>query len=242
MGSTNRMRLCSLAVTRAAFLASAAAPLSSAAAQAPFRTLDEGTFLIARSGVPAGRESFRIQQLQSSSGEAYRATAQVAIGELRIVPTLTCDSVGSPVTYEVTVQGGGTDGGTRLSARARPGRFSSMLRTRDGESTREYVVPAGVVVLDDDVVNQLFFLTRSDRRSRSVTILAPRSGVQAVGNLENLGAAYVEFGSQRVAATHFALTAPGFPRREFWIDGAGRVLRATTPERGIVAQRDEPPR
>jgi hypothetical protein len=38
------------------------------------------------------------------------------------------------------------------------------------------------------------------------------------------------------------LTAPGVARREFWIDAAGRVLRATTPERGIVAQRDEPPR
>lgn len=242
MGSTNRMRLCSLAVTRAALLASAAAPLSSAGAQALTRALDEGTFLISRNGVPAGRESFRILQLQSSGGEAYRASGQVAIGDRRIVPTLTCDSVGSPVTYDVAVQGGGSDAGSRLSARARPGRFSSMLRTRDGESTREYVVPSGVVVLDDDVVHQLFFLTRTDRRSRSLTVLAPRSGAQAVGNLENLGAAFVDFGGDRVAATHFALTAPGFPRREFWIDAAGRVLKAITPERGIVAQRDEPPR
>jgi hypothetical protein len=236
------MRLCSLAVTRAALLASAAAPLSSASAQALTRTLDEGTFLVSRNGIPAGRESFRILQLQSATGETYRATAQVALGDRRIAPTLTSDSLGSPVSYDVAVQGGGTDSGTRLSARGRPGRFTSMLRTRDGESTREYVVPAGVVVLDDDVVHQLFFLARTDRRSRSLTLLAPRSSIQVVGNLENLGAAFVEFAGERVPATHFALTAPGFPRREFWIDAAGRVLRAITPERGIVAQRDEPPR
>jgi hypothetical protein len=117
-----------------------------------------------------------------------------------------------------------------------------MLRTRDGESTREYVVPSGVVVLDDDVVHQLFFLTRTDRRSRSLTILAPRSGLQAVGRLENLGAASVEIGGTYVPATHFSLIGPGFPQREFWIDATGRVLKATAPERGIVAQRDEPPR
>lgn len=241
MGSTIRMRLYSLAVTQAVLVAGVAAPLSSANAQALSRTLDEGTFLISRNGVPAGRESFRISRLQSTTVEAYRATAQVAIGDHRIVPTLTCDSLGSPVTYDVTVQGG-SDAGARLSARARPGRFTSLLRTRDGESTREYVVPAGVVVLDDDVIHQFFFLTRTDRRSRSLTILAPRSGLQVVGKLENLGPAFVELGGQRFPATHFSLSAPGLPQREFWIDADGRILRATTPERGIVAQRDEPPR
>lgn len=241
MGSTLSMRLCLLAVTQAALLASAAAPLSSASAQALSRTLDEGVFLVSRNGVPAGRESFRISELKSTSGDTYRATAQVAIGDHRIVPTLTCDSLGSPVTYDVAVQGG-TDAGARLTARARPGRFSSVLRTRDGESTREYVVPAGVVVLDDDVIHQFFFLTRTNRRSRSLTVLAPRSGLQVVGTLENLGAVFVEVGGDRLPATHFALSAPGLPRREFWIDAGGRVLRATTPERGIVAQRDEPPR
>jgi hypothetical protein len=116
-----------------------------------------------------------------------------------------------------------------------------MLRTRDGESTREFVVPRGVVVLDDDVVHQLFFVTIAGRRSRSLTILAPRSGLQVIGNLENLGSNAVEIDGISVPATHFSLTAPGVARREFWIDAAGRVLRATTPERGIVAQRDEPP-
>jgi hypothetical protein len=179
--------------------------------------------------------------VETSSGEAYRATAQVALGDRRIVPTLTCDSLGSPVTYDVAVQGG-SDPAARLSARARPGRFTSLLRTRDGESTREFVMPTGVVVLDDDVIHQLFFVTMAGRRSRSLTILAPRSGLQVIGNLENLGPSAVDIGGMTIPATHFSLSAPGLPRREFWIDAAGRVLRAATPERGILAQRDEPPR
>ena len=236
-----RMRIGSLVVTHATLLASAVAPLSTTSAQAPARTIDEGTFLISRAGAPVGRESFRISQAARGATETYRATAQVVLGERRIVPTLTCDSLGAPISYDVSVQGG-SDPTARLQARARPGRFSSMLRTREGESTREYVVPSGVVVLDDDIVHQLYFLTIGGRRSGSVTLLAPRTGVQGVATLQNLGANPVDIGGVSVPATHLVLTAPGFARREFWIDAGGRILKATIPERGIVAQRDEAPR
>ena len=233
------MRLGSLAVIPATLLVSAAVPFSVVSAQALSRTIDEGTFLISRGGAPAGRESFRITR--TGAGESYRATAQVALGDRRIVPMLTCDSTGSPVSYDVAVQGG-SEQGVRLQARARPGRFTSMLRTRDGESTHEYFVPSGVVVLDDDVFHQLYFVTLRGRRSGSLTLLAPRTGEQAVASLENQGAASVEIGGSSIAATHFVLSAAGFSRRDFWIDSAGRVLRAAIPDRGLVAQRDELPR
>ena len=241
MGSTPRMRLGTLALSNAALFVAVASPFSAARAQSPSRTLDEGTFLISRNGTPIGRESFRIIQTSGSAPEAFRATAQVAIGERRIMPTLTCDSAGAPLSYDVAVQGG-SDQGARFQARARPGRFTSMLRTRDGESTREFVVPPGVVVLDEDVLHQLYFVTIRGRRSGSITILAPRTGEQGAAKLENLGASLVDIGGNSIAATHFALTASGFPKRDFWIDSAGRVLRVVIQERGIVAQRDEPPR
>lgn len=241
MGSITRMRLRSLAVRHAALLASAVAPLSTLNAQALSRTLDEGTFLISRNGAPLGRESFRITQSPRSTTEAYRATAQVALGDRRIIPTLTCDSVGAPISYDVSVEGGQTPG-ARYQARARPGRFSSLLRTRDGESTREYVVPAGVILLDDDVVHQLYFVTMGGRRSGSMTVLSPRTGAQAVASLEDLGPSTIDIAGNSIPATHFALGAPGFPRREFWTDAGGRVLKVVIPERGIIAQRDEPPR
>ena len=234
------MRLGSLALAQVALTLSALIPVSTVSAQTLNRTLDEGTFLISRNGTPIGRESFRITQSRASgTSESYRATAQVALGDRRIIPTLTCDSTGAPLSYDVSVQSG--PDGVRLQARGRPGRFSSMLRTRDGESTREYVVPRGVVVLDDDVLHQLFFVTLA-RRSGSVTILAPRAGLQAVASLEDRGGAPVDIGGSSIAATHFVLSATGFARREFWIDSAGRILKVTIPERGVVAQRDEAPR
>jgi hypothetical protein len=233
------MRLGSLAVTQA-LLVSALTPLATAGAQALGRTLDEGTFLISRSGAPLGRESFRISASPRSAAEAYRATGLVALGDRRLVPTLTCDSVGAPISYDVTVQGGADP--ERFQSRARPGRFSSMLRTRDGESTREYVVPSGVVVLDDDVIHQLYFLTMNGRRSGSITLLAPRTGTQGVARLLDLGPGAIDVGGRQIPATHLSLTAPNFERREFWIDSGGRVLRAVIPDRGIIAQRDEPPR
>lgn len=241
MGSTTRMRFSSLAIRLAALLASAVAPLSMARAQALGRTLDEGTFLISRSGAPLGRESFRISQSPRTSAESYRATAQVALGDRRIVPTLTCDSLGAPISYDVAVEGG-TMEGARYQARARPGRFSSMLRTRDGESTHEYVVPPGVIVLDDEVVHQLYFVTRGGRRSGTINVLLPRLGIQTNATLQELGQAPLDIGGNSIPATHFSLTGAGLSRREFWTDAAGRVLKATIPERGIVAQRDEPPR
>jgi hypothetical protein len=117
-----------------------------------------------------------------------------------------------------------------------------MLRTRDGESTREYVVPSGVVVLDDDVIHQLYFLTMGGRRSGTITVLAPRTGAQGVARLLDLGPSPIDVGGRQIPATHMSLTAPNFARREFWIDSGGRILRATIPDRGIVAQRDEAPR
>ena len=244
MGSSYRMRLRSLSVFSTALLVSAWAPCSVASGQAPVvrtLTLDEGTYLISRNGTPVGRESFRIVQSPSASGDVYRATAQAAIGEQRIAPNLSCDSSGSPVSYDVTVQGG-TEQAVRLQARARPGRFSTVVRTRDGESTREYVVPAGVVVLDDDVIHQLYFVTLGGRRSGRVSLLAPRTGTQAVAHLENQGTSTVDIGGRTVSATHFVLTAPGFARREFWTDSAGRILKAAVPDHGLLAQRDELPR
>lgn len=210
-------------------------------AQRAGQTVDEGTFVISRNGAVIGRESFRIVRSPSASGDVFRATAQLALGDQRVVPTLSADSTGAPLSYDVAVQNG-PDRQVRLQGRARPGRFSAMLRTRDGESTKEYVVPSSAVVLDDDISHQLYFVTLSGRRSGPVSVLDPRSNAQITVNLEHRGEATVEIGGTAVPAQHYVLSAPGLPRREFWVDDGGRVLKVTVPDRGILALRDEPPR
>src|SRR6185503_8471683 len=228
------------AVLSLVLLAGWLAPVSLQAQRAG-QTVDEGTFVISRNGAVIGRESFRIVRSPSASGDVFRATAQLALGDQRVVPTLSADSTGAPLSYDVAVQNG-PDRQVRLQGRARPGRFSAMLRTRDGESTKEYVVPASAVVLDDDISHQLYFVTLSGRRAGPVSVLDPRSNAQITANLERRGEATVEIGGTAVPAQHYVLTAPGLPRREFWVDDGGRVLKVTVPDRGIIALRDEPPR
>jgi len=228
------------AVLSVVLLVGSLAPVSLQAQRAG-QTVDEGTFVISRNGAVIGRESFRIVRSPSASGDVFRATAQLALGDQRVIPTLNADSTGAPLSYDVAVQNG-PDRQVRLQGRARPGRFSAMLRTRDGESTKEYVVPSSAVVLDDDISHQLYFVTLSGRRSGPVSVLDPRSNAQLTANLERRGEATVEIGGTSVAAQHYVLTAPGLPRREFWVDDGGRVLKVTVPDRGISALRDEPPR
>lgn len=211
------------------------------AAQNAGRTVDEGTFVISRRGAVIGRESFRIVRAPSASGDVYRATAQIAMGEQRVVPSLSADSLGAPLSYDVAVQEG-PERAVRLQGRARPGRFSATLRTRNGESTKEYLMPARAVVLDDDVSHQLFFVTIGGRQSGPLSILDPRTSEQRSATLENLGPSSVEILGKSVAALHFAISGRGVDRREFWIDDAGRVLKAAIPERGLIALRDELPR
>ncbi|HKO15259.1 MAG TPA: DUF6134 family protein [Gemmatimonadaceae bacterium] len=211
----------------------------SAVAAAQARTVDEGTFVISRDGAPVGRESFRIVRNPPGAGEAYRATAQIAIGDRRIAPTLGTDSLGAPVSYAVAVQDG-AEPAVRLQARARPGRFSALLQTRHGESAKEYIVQGNAVLLDDDVAHQLYFVALAGSHSGPLTIIDPRDGEQVRASLQRVGAEAVDIAGHQVPATRFSLDVAGV-HRDFWIDAAGRVLKVTSPDR-LTAVRDELPR
>ena len=205
------------------------------------QTVDEGTFLISRAGAPAGRESFRIVRSPSASGEVFRATAQISIGERRVVPALSTDSTGTPESYVVAVQDGAGPA-IRLQARARPGRLSALLQTPHGESAREYIIPPTTVLLDDDIAHQLFFVTLSGRQPGSLTVVDPLSGRQTRATLERRGSESLSIGGQEVQATHYALASAELPRRDFWVDAVGRVLKVSCTAHQLTAVRDELPR
>jgi hypothetical protein len=202
-------------------------------------TVDEGTLLIERRGAPAGRESFRI--VRSSGGERplYTATAQIAYGERRIASTLSADAAGSALIYRLEVkQGGAVD--EKVTASARPGRLSAMARTSHGESAKDYVVPDGAVVLEDEVFHQYALLARAPRPAE-VTVVVPRTGRQQTLRLASTPGASVVVDGKTVSATHWTFELQG-EARELWTDAAGRLLKVAIPARGIVAVREELPR
>jgi hypothetical protein len=230
---------------RTVFRAAAALSLGSASAiaqgtQATPRVIDEGTFLLTQSGTPIGREAFRITRGSSPTGDVYRASAQITMGDRRTAPALTTDSNGAPTSYELTVRER-ADQVLHVQARTRPGRLSVLEQNPRGESVKEYVVPGHLVLLDDDIFHQYFFIALlSD--TGVVSVILPQARSQGPARLTRVGAERLDLNGQAVPATHYSLSLGDGSRREFWLDAQHRVIRVEIPARGIVAQRDELPR
>ena len=217
-------------------LLAAAGPARGAAAQTtPF---DEGTFIVTRDGAVVGKEMFRILR-SSGTSQLYTSTAQCAWGDRRISPALSANAAGVPLLYRVEVKHGG-DVEERLQASGRPGRLHAVLQTRTGESSKEYVVTSGALILDDDVIHQHFFVPLA-RRSGDVTVVVPRRNSQVTARVEERGSDKVRIDGKEVAAVHFVITLPD-GARDLWFDAGGRLLKVAVPARGLVALREELPR
>jgi hypothetical protein len=219
----------------------AVAPASGAGAQVV--TVDQGSFTVTRGGAPIGREEFRILRQPAAGGIAYVARALGAYGERRVGPALQTDSLGRPQRYQVEVRTAGQLD-QRLTAQDAGGHFAAQATTRSGEASREYLVPAGGVLVDEEVFHQWFVVGLRGRADTLVAlpVLGPRRHSQRTLRVVSREAARLAVGGTTLDATHLVLGDLTDRRTELWLDRAGRVLRVALPEDGIVAQRDEPPR
>ena len=226
---------------RAVLTLAALASLTPARAAAQ-EFLDHGVFLISRDGAEIGREEFAISATpgrQGRPGVLAVATDRYREREVKAALELTNDHV--PVTYQVDVAVGGrvTE---RLSGQLARGRFAVRLVTQAGEVVREFPVPPGVVVLDDDGFDQLYFLPRpTDGAPQPVRILRPRDRVVVTGEVRILGTDTVAVGPRGIPASHYGLTLPGGDAREFWFSTTGSLLKVAIPARGTVALRSSLP-
>jgi hypothetical protein len=219
----------------AALLTAAALPQAGVAQGAPF---DEGTFVVSRAGSVIGKEAFRILK-SSGKDQLYTSTAQGAFGDRRIAPALSADRAGVPLLYRLEVKNGG-ETEERLQATGRPGRLHAVLQTRTGESSKEYLLSAGAVILDDEVYHQHFFVPLA-RRSGDVVVVIPRRNSQVAGRLEDRGVDKITVDGKEVSAVHLVITLPD-GARDLWFDDSGRLLKVAVPARGLVALREELPR
>ena len=202
--------------------------------------IDEGTLMISTGGVPVGRESFRIVRAPGPGGQVFRAQSQSAIGVRRITTTLSTDSLGAPVSYDATTLERG-ETVERLRGRGRPDRFSALVQNSRAESSREYLVQPGTILLDDDVFHHFHFVAAAVIDS-IVTVIVPRAARTERLRLVRHGPVALPIGDRTITATRLALVDSAGGRREFWLDPRGRLLRVSIPAQGIVAVRDDPPR
>lgn len=219
-------------------LAVGATALPSRGALAQGAPFDEGSFVVTRDGAPVGKEAFRILK-STGKDQIYTSTAQCAFGERRIFPALTADRAGMPLLYQVDVKNGG-EVEERLRATGRPGRLHAVLQTRTGESSKEYLISSGAVILDEDVFHQHFFLPLA-RRTGDVSVIVPRRNGQVSGRLEERGTEKIKVDGREVSALHLIVTLPD-GARDLWFDESGRLLKVAVPARGLVALREELPR
>ncbi len=212
------------------------------AASQPDR-VDVGSFTILREGARVGREQFSLRHVGSAEGVAFELRAESAIGDRRLATRLETDSAGTPLRYSAEVREG-TAVVLRLGGQRTRGRFATLARTDRGEAAREYLLPAGAVVLETEAFHQAaqLLLAGRGRSDFQVRALAPMENRERDIRV-TLDAATdtVTVAGVRLAATRWVVDDAG-DRRVLWSDADGRVLRVTVPARGLDAIRDDVPR
>jgi len=200
--------------------------------------VDDGAFRISRGGGAATEvESFRISR--GDVGQLV-ATSRLSAGTRQVTTHLVTDSAGAPIRYTLTVFDNRVQT-SQVEARAQAGRLATRVQNQRGdEADRDYPMGReGTVILDDELVHQLYFSGLSSR-SGGIRVISPHAARSAMFAMAAHGMEPIEVGGQSVTATHLSLVN-GTDRRDFWVDADGRVLRAETSS-GLKAVRDELPR
>lgn len=205
--------------------------------RAQSRLVDEATFVVLKGGAPTRTESFRITR----SDAGMIATANLTAGSQQTTSSLTTDTLGSPLLYEVRVRDKGAKV-VELKAVARSGRLTAMASSGSGdESMREYpITPGRSVILEAGLLNQLFFVPLG-KNPGTLQVIEPRELRMSTATLTARGMEPVDVAGRAITGTHYSLSTSS-ALYEFWVDAKGRLLRVDFPREGLSATREEPPR
>ena len=203
------------------------------------RIVDEGSFTISVSGRTAGRENFRISATQRAEVTEYVASATVTYGDRRIAPELRTGPQGAVVDYQVTTRTGASSESWKGAVTR--GRLNATIASGRGTSAREYIVPAGTLVLDDEIIHQHWFLILRSRDGSMPVVVPRRTDVQSTASMTVVGEETIQVGNHDLAATHVRATIGGGEVHDIWVDKSGRLLKVALPSRNLVAVRDDPP-
>jgi hypothetical protein len=226
---------------RSITLVAAAIALATAQpAGAQIVSLDEGSLTLVRDGERAGREDFSIRSApgSASGGIVLVGQGNIIMATRRFAAALNADTTGFPLRYqtELKVDGRITESYSGLTTRDH---FASRAQRENGESAREFRLPSGTVLAEDNVVHQLWFIVRRGNGATVPVLVPGRSVVESVA-VELLGTERLALDSREFDARHFRLTtAPGGATRDVWIDASGRLLKVVIPSLKLVAVRDE---
>jgi hypothetical protein len=214
--------------------------LPTAASSQGTRIVDEGSFTISVGGRTAGRENFRISATTRGDATEYVASATVTYGDRRVTPEmLRTNAQGAVINYEVTTRSGASSESWRGAVTR--GRLNATIAGGSSSSAREYIVPAGTLVLDDEIIHQHWFLVLRARSGSMPVVVPRRADVQTTVTMTTVGEETLQVGNHDLPATHLRATVGGGEVHDIWVDKSGRLLKVALPARNLVAVRDDPP-
>jgi hypothetical protein len=201
--------------------------------------VDEGTFVVVKGASAGLTESFRIKR---AAGGLITATGRQTFGTRLITSSLTTDSLGTPVQYELQITKQGALAVKVKAMSGGPRRMTAFSSAAGGdESMHEYPVVAGrSVILEPGLLHQFFFLPLAGRSGR-IQVVEPGAAHLATAVLTPKGLDNISVAGRPVTASRFSVTGLAADC-EFWIDAQGRLLRVDIPSQGLSATREEPPR
>jgi hypothetical protein len=222
-------------VSATLLLAAAARPAGS-----QIVSLDEGSLTLVRDGPRLGREDFSIRSApgSSSGGVVLVAQGNLIAGTQRFATGLNADTTGFPLRYQtdLRVDGRAVESYSGLTTR---NHYASRAHRENGESAREFRLPVGTVLAEDNVLHQLWFIARRGHGA-VVPVLVPGRNVVEMVTVELLGTEKLTLEAREFDARHFRLTtAPSGTERDVWLDPAGRLLKVVVPSLKLVAVREE---
>ncbi len=202
------------------------------------RIADEGSFTISVNGRTAGRENFRITAASRGDITEYTARGEVTFGDRKVTPELHTGPDGGVVDYNVITRAGATSETGRWAVVR--GRLNAEVVGGSSRSAREYIIPSGALILDDDVIHQHWFLVKRARSGSMPVVVPRRSNVQASVEMTTVGEETLQIGNHDLPATHLRATIAG-EIHDIWVDKSGRLLKVALPGRALIAVRDDPP-
>ncbi|MGH9376432.1 MAG: hypothetical protein ACRD1J_09760 [Terriglobia bacterium] len=203
---------------------------------------DQGVFILEVAGRRIGTESFEIRsrdsQIEARAEIQIHAAQNGKVSDFRTFPDLILNAALDPVSYTWSQK---SPQSSRISIDFKESPVHVRYRTVDGKlDNRTFALPRGVVILDDNVINQYELVARRYLRTpggkQTFQAFIPQEALPGTLRVTSLGMESIDVGGRKQTAQRLALST-GLAQIDLWVDQEGRLLRMERPSVRFVAFR-----
>jgi len=208
--------------------------LSATAAVAAGDLKDRGVFVLKVAGKSIGTETFDIipqkDTIEVSAKIDLRVEQDGKKVEFKTLPRLVLDNDLNAVSYEWSQKGAQS---SDLKVDMRTSRVSARYRTVTGvEDVREFELPPGVIVLDNNVIHHYQIAVYRYRRAgggkQTFRAFIPQEALPGSLEIEDAGPDRTDAGGREQLLEHLTVTTDN-ARIDLWIDDKDRLQKIAIP-------------